>query len=112
MKLKKIFASLAMIGLLLGGTITCYASGPSDHHTHIYTVHFEDAFCYESVLGVSHPYIKGYEIHPVTGVKTPIYSTCQVIVYKYRAPYKCDICGEASGNYYEFVEEVHQNCGH
>lgn len=106
MKLKKIVVSGMIFGLLMGGTITCYAA-----HIHNYHVNFGKSYCYSSMTGTSHQYISGWETNPVTGKKTPIYSTCQTVIYRYSAPYECIECNAPSGNEYLYSKEVHQNCG-
>lgn len=65
--------------------------------------------CYNSFNSGNHTYISGWTPDPNTGVSTPHYSTCSVLIYQYRGLEKC-ACGKTGNVQYKTIT-VHTSCG-
>ncbi len=105
----KKFLIIAVTGVFLcvyGLTASAAASEPDSHVCAFSVV---DWVCYNSFNSGNHTYISGWIPDPDTGVSTPVYSTCSIVVYQYRGLLKC-ACGATNGYKYD-TKTVHTQCG-
>ena len=79
---------------------------PKPEHVCAFSVQWT---CYNSFNSGNHTYISGWVPDPKTGVSSPHYSTCAVLVYQYKGLERC-ACGKTGSLQYD-TAIVHSSCG-
>ena len=107
---KKVFATMLVGALLLGGVITAHASeNSSKEPEHICAFSAVYTF-YRSEYRGYHPYVISTTTDGSTGQVTTEYGTCGVSVNYYKGEWKC-ACGKTNGSLPETSKEIHSGCG-
>ncbi len=104
-----ILAGCMMIGL-------CITVNAAAGHKHYYEVLGKTL--YNVRTGPSHSYESGTQKDPITGIETPVYSTCYISYWQYKGTRTCTLSvngltcrATLSDPYYYPDEEHHSACG-
>lgn len=104
------FVCLSTVGCMLLGT--CLYVGT----THVHDYHVMGKELVSVRPGYTHEYISSTITDPITGVETPIYSTCNVLRDVYQGTYTCIVeennilCGDTLPEPYLWGEDRHTSC--
>lgn len=103
------FLAVTLTGVFLCTSgLTASAADPApDPHVCAFSV--VNWTCYNSFNSGNHNYISGWTPDPNTGVSTPVYGTCSIVIYQYRGLLQC-ACGATNGLAYD-TKTVHTKCG-
>lgn len=113
-RFRKLVCMILVGCMMIGVCITVNAAAGHEHKYYV-----TGKTLYNVRTGPSHSYQSGKTVDPITGVETPVYSTCYTSYWQYRGTWTCKIsvngveCGATLPGFYYFDpdEEHHSACG-